>query len=120
MSRIDYLAEDLYRLGNATTPKLDHVRTEGSKDVDTYLQSGLLMVRANGRGVSLLTEAGAASRGDVWLWIIPKSTSMPPGLALHNDARDHYHLCPAFDMTLDEYRALLAKLALSCKRIRKL
>ena len=109
MPGIEYLylaEEDLYRLGNATTPKLDHVRTESSKDVDTYLQNGLLIVRANGRGISLLTEAGAASRRDAWLWIVPKNTPMPPGLALNHDTTDHYHLCPAFDMTLDEYRAL--------------
>ena len=30
-----------------------------------------------------------------------------------------YALCPAFDMTIDEYRALLVRLALRCERINK-
>ncbi len=49
-----YLAQDdLFRLGNAGSAKLDHVRPA---DVDTYERNGVLMVITNGRGVSLFTE----------------------------------------------------------------
>ena len=48
------LDEDLYRIGNAASPKLAHVRTH--KDVDTYERNGIVMVRSNGGGISLITE----------------------------------------------------------------
>jgi hypothetical protein len=43
----------LYRLGNATSPKLDHLR---ARDVDTCERNGIVMVRSNGNGISLVTE----------------------------------------------------------------
>ncbi len=43
-----YLAQDdLFRLGNAGSAKLDHVR---DADVDTFEQNGVPMLVANGRG----------------------------------------------------------------------
>jgi hypothetical protein len=45
------LEEDLYRLGNSTSPKLNNVRPQ---DVDTYENNGILMVMANGKGVSFV------------------------------------------------------------------
>jgi hypothetical protein len=48
------LDEDLYRLGNSTSPKLNHVRPD---DVTVYNRNGIAMVRADGSGVSLITES---------------------------------------------------------------
>ncbi len=117
------LDEELYRLGNATSPRLDNVRPF---DVDTYDRNGILMVRANRRGISLLDEARLnKTRSNGWVWKIPATTAMPPGLAVTPDpdpdprTRGHFLLCPVSDMPMDEYRALLAKLALICLRIRK-
>jgi hypothetical protein len=47
------LDEDLYRLGNATSPKLNNVKPD---DVTVYDRNGIATVRANGFGVSLITE----------------------------------------------------------------
>ena len=111
--------EDLYRLGNSTSPRLDHVREE--IDVQTYEHNGIRFVRAAGEGISLLTESRIATlkRGG-WLWKIPVNLLLPAGLLLNPDRPGHYALCPAFDMTIDEYRALLSRLALHCERIKKL
>jgi hypothetical protein len=114
----DYLylsQDDLYRFGNSTSPRLDHVR---SNDVDLYVLDGVPRVRANGKGISLLTELEAA-RKPGWLWRIPKSTALPPGLALNPDRPGHFALCPVSDMTVDRYRALLSELARHCLRVRK-
>ena len=46
------LSEDLYRLGNSTSPKLQNVRGD---DVNTYERNGVVMVRANGKGISLIS-----------------------------------------------------------------
>ncbi len=49
-----YLAQDdLLRLGNASVPRLDHVRSD---DVNTYERNGVHLVMANGKGTSLSTK----------------------------------------------------------------
>jgi len=109
--------EDLYRLGNAGSAKLDNVRPV---DVNTYEQNGIQMVRANGRGISLRTEAGlSVFRGGGWLWKIPKGFQMPSGIALYNNQGSHYMICPVRDMSMNGYIALLNEVALRCVRIRK-
>jgi hypothetical protein len=107
--------EELYRFGNAGAPRLDHVR---ENDVDLYDLDGVMYVRANGRGISLLTEQGAAGKPG-WLWRLPKHTTAPLGLALNPDRPGHVSLCPVTDMSLDSFRALLLELAAHCERVRK-
>jgi hypothetical protein len=112
-----YLSQaDLFRLGNASTPKLDNVR---EVDVELFERNGIQMVRANGKGISLFTEAGIARLKGGWLWKIPHGTPMPSGVALFNNHGTHYVICPIADMTLDGYKALLSNLALRCERVRK-
>jgi hypothetical protein len=92
----DYLylsQDDLYRFGNSTSPRLDHVR---SNDVDLYENNGVVHVRANGKGISLLTEQEAQQKPD-WLWLVPRNTPMPPGFALNPDRPGHFSLCPVSD-----------------------
>jgi len=79
------LDEDLYRLGNAISPKLHNVRPQ---DVDTYETNGILMVHANGKGVSLfnLQELQRReSRLSGWVWKIPQGALPPSGLAVRPD-----------------------------------
>jgi hypothetical protein len=47
------LDEDLYRLGNSTSPKLHNVRPE---DVDTYERNGIMVIRASGKGYRSFRE----------------------------------------------------------------
>ena len=73
------LDEDLYRLGNATSPKLQNVRPD---DVKTYERNGVVMVRADGFGISLGTEQSIERMNwhNAWLWKIPANFPMPPAL----------------------------------------
>ena len=113
-----YMAEeDLYRLGNFTSSRLDHVRS--GKDVTTYDRNGVIYVRANGKGISLLTEKRANTFTGSWLWKIPAGTRLPNGLVLNHDAPEHYALCPKTDMSVEAYRALLLEVAVLCVRTRK-
>ena len=116
------LDDDLYRLGNATSSRLDNVR---SVDVDTYQQNGILMVRANGKGISVGTKEYLEKLHlSGWLWKIPTTTTLPADLLLNPDPnpakQGHFFLCPDSDMTMDRYRALLSELALRCERTQKL
>ena len=114
-----YLSQDdLYRLGNASSAKLDHIRPV---DVNAYEQNGVQMIRADGRGISLRTEEGlSAFRGGGWLWKIAKGFQMPTGIALHNNRGSHYMICPVRDKSMNAYIALLNEVALRCVRIRKI
>ena len=114
-----YLApEDLFRLGNSTDPRLTHIRRP--KDIDTVEINGLLVVIANGKGISLATEE-RISKSPVsgWVWKISKGTQMPQGLRLINDRPGHYSICPISNMPLDEFKGLLSKLALKCQKVFK-
>ena len=77
-----YVVEaDLYRIGTSESPKLDKLRTS---DIDTYEQNGILMVRADGRGISLFTENELAKRRFTgWLWKLPHGTELPSGAGFH-------------------------------------
>ena len=112
-----FAEEDLYRLGNFTSSRLDHLRS--GKDIDTYDRNTIIYVRANGKGISLLTEARANTFTGAWLWKLPAGTMLPTGLLLNHDAPEHYSLCPATDMNLEAYRALLLNVAVNCIRTRK-
>lgn len=110
--------EDLYRLGNATSPRLTNVRRP--KDIDTIEVNGILMVVANGKGVSLFTKQRLdATPMSGWVWKIPRNTIVPSGLKLINDRPGHYSICPASNMPLEEFKGLLAKLALKCQKVFK-
>lgn len=116
------LDEDLYRMGNSTSSRMDHVR---NVDVDVYPINGILMVRANGRGISLGTlEYLQKLQFEGWLWKIPATAPLATGLLLRPDPnpakQGHFFLCPASDMSMDKYRALLSELALRCERTQKL
>lgn len=123
------LDEDLYRLGNSTSPTLHRVRRH---DVDTYERNGAVMVCANGKGISLISETRLKRIERVatgYVWKLPANFPMPPGLALNPDMDsvpkrgglpEHYFLCPVSDMTLSEYTGLLSKLAHGLERMRKL
>ncbi len=113
-----FAPEDLYRLGNATDPRLTNIRQP--KDLDTMEINGIAVAIANGKGISLSTK----SRIDTtpmsgWVWKIAKGTAMPTGLRLINDRPGHYSLCPAYNMPIDEFKGLLAKLAMRCQKVFK-
>ncbi|WP_225073842.1 hypothetical protein [Desulfuromonas sp. CSMB_57] len=108
--------EDLFRLGNATSPRLTHVRRP--KDIDTIEINGITAVVANGKGVSLATRDRLDKTPVAgWVWMIAKGTHLPIGLKLINDRPGHYSVCPQHNMTLDEFVDLLSKLTMKCQKV---
>ena len=110
--------EDLFRLGNATSPRLTHVRRP--KDIDTIEVNGITVVVANGKGVSLATKDRIDKTPVAgWVWKIAKGTQMPVGTKLINDGLGHYSICPQSNMPLDEFIGLLSNLAMKCQKVFK-
>lgn len=113
-----YLApEVLYRIGNATSPLLSKLRPG---EIDLIDMNGVKMLVANGKGVSLYNKRGldvAPLTG--WVWEIAASTPLPVGLRLIKDSspEGHYTLCPAKNMSVHEFVALLEKVVLHCRKV---
>jgi len=116
----DKSPRDLYRSGNSTSPRMDHVRLspprleEESHEVKVYPgKDGQLWVDHRSGGLSLF-DAPSNRPGVKW-WKLPADTPISAGLLLtedihhhaSTDTRKHYTLRPAYDMPLKTYVALL-------------
>jgi len=49
------LPEELFRLGNTTSPRLSNVRP---RDIDTIEINGIKVIIANGKGISVFDKTG--------------------------------------------------------------
>jgi len=96
---------DLYRAGNATGPRMDHVRP--NRDIIVAHQNGVDWVRPVTGGVSTRERTFWPHRG--W-WRLPKATPFSNLLTARNDHDDHWVWEPAQDMEFAEYVRLLAGL----------
>lgn len=113
-----FAPQDLYRLGNSSSPRLTHVRRP--KDISTTEIDGITMVIANRKGVSLFTkEEIENNQMSGWVWKVVIGTRMPIGLKLVNDRPGHYMICPISNIPLEEFIDLLSKLALKCQKVYK-
>ncbi len=109
--------EEIFRLGNSNDPKLSNVR---SRDVDTTTINGILMVIANGKGISVFDKEGIMqSPMNGWVWRFAPNTTFPLGLKLVQDKPHHYCIAPSQNMPIDKYKGLLEELALKAKRVFK-
>jgi hypothetical protein len=118
------LVEDLFRLGNSTSPKLTNIRP---RDVDCFKRDDeVLMIRANGKGISLFNQARMESSGlHGTIWMIPTGTQMPEGLGIYPDPTKpgHFMICPVNDMPMHQFCVLLLELENDdnrCKKVGKL
>ena len=106
--------EDLFRAGNSTEPRLTHIRED---DINLDDVNGIPTVRLNNKGVSIWSladiKSGSASG---WAWKIKKGTQLPQTVKLHNDRPGHYMICPTKAMSLFEYKAVLAEIALKAEK----
>ncbi|MFB2917093.1 MULTISPECIES: hypothetical protein [Aerosakkonema] len=95
---------DLYRQGNASSPKMDNVRP---KDVTSYEDNGQVWVtptlEGSPGGISTFATLGA---GKNW-WKLEAGTDIPPELRLVNDYNDHWVWEPSDTMPIDLYKAAL-------------
>jgi hypothetical protein len=95
---------DLYRGGNSTSPRLDHVR---DKDVVKYKDesTGLTKVKGLSGGISTFT----APKPEANWWWIKAGTPVPAKLVITRDTTDpktgitHYTIRPESDMFLTEF-----------------
>ena len=80
------------------------------------------MVIANGKGISVFTKKGLEVEkltGFAWLFI--KGTKLEAGLKLIDDEKpEHYTLAPEKNMSVEEYKSLLAKMGVKCDKYLKL
>lgn len=116
------IPEDVFRLGNVTSPRLSHVRPS---DAQTTTVNGVTVVIADGRhGVSVFDRAAIARVAlSGWVWRIAGRTPLPAGLKLVHlplpDTPGHYVIAPMQNMPLSKYRGLLEELALHATRVGK-
>jgi hypothetical protein len=96
---------DLYRAGNATGPKMDHVRP--NRDIVVIQQNGVDWVNPLCGGIS--TRERMYWQFRCW-WRIDKGTSFSDLLAVRNDHGDHWNWEPAQGMSLADYVRLLVNL----------
>lgn len=93
---------DLYRRGNATGPRMAHVRL--GRDIAAFHQGGDDWVAARSGGVSTFSVQGS---GINW-WRLPAGFDYPDELWVVNDHGDHYNWEPSVDLPLTAFLALLA------------
>jgi len=95
---------DLYRNGNASSPRLTHVRA----DVDVAIEiggTGEVWDLPGTGGVSTFGSPGARRN---W-WRALQGTPYSDRLVVNNDHGDHYSWEPAERMLLSEFRSLLGE-----------
>jgi hypothetical protein len=102
---------DLYRRGNALSPRLTHVRV--GKDLITFSQHGIEFARAHSGGVSTFSSPGP---GRNW-WMLPAGTAYAGEIAVINDHGNHYNWEPRVDLPLADFVALLATVEAAFTRI---
>ena len=92
---------DLYRGGNASSPRMDNVR---DTDVLKYKNGNTEWVRAKQRGIS--TSGNMPSNQKNW-WKVPKGTVVSNDIYIVNDYADHWAWAPAKDMPLSDFIKLM-------------
>jgi hypothetical protein len=100
---------DLYRFGNSSSPRFDHIRP--LKDAQIHDRNGIKYIVADGNGVSAFSSVPTGKRNT---WKIKKGTPLPHGVKLVVDKRigheNHYMLAPLQTMKLSEFHALMDKI----------
>ena len=92
------LSVDLYRGGNASSPRLDNVR---DKDVTKYIgKNGKIWVKGKQEGISTFSAYPKDPKNQ---WKIAKGTSYSSNLYIYKESGDHWLIAPAKDMPLDDY-----------------
>lgn len=111
ITNLTALEQDLYRIGNASSPSFGEQRA--FKDLVVRDQGGIKMVVANGNGYSALNRITVRMKLEKHIWKIRKGSALPEGIKLVKDLTNpiHFMLAPAKDMPLKKYLGLLEELA---------
>ena len=102
---------DLYRLGNASSPRMDHVR---DKDIATYENDGELWVSSGTGGISTFS---AMPTGKKNCWTLDAGTEIPPALNVINDRGNHWSWEPEENMPMVRYKTNLQLIGQSFEKI---
>ena len=94
---------DLYRKGNASSPRIDNVRAQ---DIDTYEQDGQTWVKADSGGISTLATLGSGKNR----WKLNQGTEIPRELNLVNENANHWLFEPSYNMPMELYQKALISL----------
>ena len=71
------IPEDVYRLGNSESARLSHVR---ARDVDTMVLNEIVVVIANGKGISVFDREGINEAPfEGWVWELPAKHASADG-----------------------------------------
>ncbi|NJL41182.1 MAG: hypothetical protein HC899_34005 [Leptolyngbyaceae cyanobacterium SM1_4_3] len=95
---------DLYRMGNAMSARMDHVR---SKDIDLYEVDGECWVAAGSGGISTFAVQGS---GKNW-WRLDQNAVIPNELRLINDYGNHWLWEPSYAMPIATYKVALQRVS---------
>lgn len=101
---------DLYRNGNASGPRMTHIRTNLSHPVNFDVEaeidpSGAIWVKVNSGGLSTW-ELPTPTWDKVWK--LPAHSNFPTSLKVWNDAPGHWSWDPASKMSLHDFRMALS------------
>jgi hypothetical protein len=111
---------DLFRMGNASGPRLENVRPQDVDFEDLTLPNGQVMRMVHPRGGISTFDGINPKRPGKW-WRIPSGTVLPDAIRVVRDLRDplagltHYSLRPTRYMTLLEFVAGLQILAVKAE-----
>ena len=111
---LDTLHENLYRMGNSTSPNFSEGRTH--VDCRVVDRVGIKVVLANGNGFSAFNRIiGAMKIPGKSVWRLNKGAMLPAGIKLVKDLTNpgHYMLAPAEDMPLTKYLGFLQEMAIN-------
>lgn len=111
------LREHVENIRRASVPSSD---PEAQRFIDRFGRNGIEMVRANGKGIPLLSALAfrEIKKAD-GAWLISGSASFPSGLVRSPDRRVQggVLLCPDRDMAVAQYAALLAQVGLQARYV---
>jgi len=102
---------DLHRRGNASRPRLTHVRI--GRDILAYRKSGADWVAAHSGGVSTFSVQGP---GQNW-WLLPAGSDYPDELFIVNDHGNHHNWEPNVDFPGVDFLALLASVEPAFRKV---
>jgi hypothetical protein len=91
---------DLYRMGNALSPRLDNIRDQ---DIQMYEDGDRTWVAANSGGISTFS----VRRNSKNWWKLDQGTEIPNELRVVNDHGSHWLWEPSYSMPIDTYREAL-------------
>jgi hypothetical protein len=98
----------LYRRGNSTSPRMDHVRTGPNGDLTVQNRNADDWVIGKSGGVSCFDYTPTPGTGREWTLV--KGSTYSDDLYLRDDQNGHWSWEPAVDMKLEDFKNLLRRI----------